>query len=75
MKSNISASSIEKVTGIFNKNGWGVTEHAEEFNRFCQMLENLSSEQQDLILELTQQEYQRIPDTFQSNRETVPYIR
>jgi len=54
MKSNISATSIEKVTGIFNKNGWGVTEHAEEFNRFCNMLENLSPEQQDLILELTQ---------------------
>lgn len=44
MKSNISASSLGKVTEIFNKNGWIVEEHEEEFNRFCQMLENFKNQ-------------------------------
>ncbi|MFA6357386.1 MAG: hypothetical protein WCY09_01775 [Candidatus Omnitrophota bacterium] len=55
MKTNISLVALEKLTEIFNKNGWSIEDHREEYDRFCQALEHFSPEQQGLIFELTRE--------------------
>lgn len=57
-KSNLDTILVNKLIEKFKRNNWEIdddkTNETSFFNRFCKMLENLGSNQQDLILELTE---------------------
>ncbi|MGG3206160.1 phosphoribosyltransferase-like protein [Brevibacillus brevis] len=57
-KTTLNVSMAEKVINLFEQKGWEIEDSLEMehslFNRFCVMLESLTEEQQELVLELSE---------------------
>lgn len=53
-KQTLSAETIQRLAEIFEKHRWEINSQGS-FNRFCEMLTMLSEDQQDCVLQLTQQ--------------------
>jgi len=57
-KSNVNINLVNKITHLFERKGWHIIDSPDDpeslFSRFCNMLDGLKPEQQELILKLTE---------------------